>query len=1447
MLAWAVRAVVASMGLGLMTLPLQAMAACTPATSPITCAPDDYSSGIDYQNDPPGGPTDLPGLQLTLLDNVVVSTTAGADGVAVEQSGNIGLTTGQNVAITIGDTGMNDRDGIRLDSNNGSVTIDSNADIVTGNTEGDGIVARSNLVDNEDPAWNDTTRGHGAGNVTVESRGKIAVGGDRSVGISAMSSGAQVSLTVTGDVSTAGATESSALLVQNHRSPDREGVASANITDVELSTVGSRSAAVAVSAERGTALVNIIGGSIATQGEKSLGIGVATGTTDIYRVDRSIFSTVHRGMGATINNGTAGAAANDGATVSTRGDWASGLGVISRGGPVNVLNRGNISTAGDVATGIAVLQSYIPGQMAPVLGGALNIDNRATIVTGDAALDPAATGDSAAGILALAFVADITITSSGAITTYGDTISVPEYASYYGFAARAAGIQAAIQGTTIDGIGDVRVTTSNTGTILTHGSGSDGINVHSVLDSSVINAGGAIATLGEAADGIDASSDFGSVDVTAAAISTRGAGAYGVRAETLYHGSVGIDTLGGAVATFGDDAYGIFGRSPDEALSIVAGSVATSGLRSHGIRAEELSTLAVGSIAVDATAGTISTLGQEAYGLSAVSQAGAIQMSSAGISTAGAGATGLSARSSTGAITIDAAGGAITTRGSGAVGIDALTDGAVNIDAGPVTTTGQAAAGMLAISRASTTAVGARGAVLASGEFSPGIVALSRTSTADVAVAGGADVKGGWAAAPGAIGANGFAAAGVVLGGAAGVRDRAALLDNSGRIGAASDMAIASADLFAGLAPAMGGGILVENRGTITGYVKFGAGANVFNNYSPDSFDIRHFADTNGDGVQDSEKTAVSDFGGPGALFHNTTTGVVRLLTVSGAATADSTDAYIPAGRNPSFHEMSAAGIEQGHLVNLATFRNVGTITLQDMETGGTSAVAGDVLVITGSAVAGTSGGGVFVSEGGQLRLDAVLNEGGANSRSDMLVVDGTQLGVGGATRVFVANSGGLGAWTIGDGIKLVDVLNAVASAADAFVLGDRVAAGAYEYLLFRGGNAEGGDPQDGDWYLRNIRPTDPPGEPGTPGAPNYRVEVPLYTALSTLGQQFGFAMLGTAQQRRGDNFGSAYAGAPAASAFQQADTTSAAVAVADRASSIVSAPGRTSWVRSFAESGDHAPDAKLLQPSINPGDEALRQPHYDYDLWGFQLGADLYRREHAQGQDYVGVYVGAGHVKGKVDGLYGGSAGSVSMDGKSVGAYWSHFGQSGWYTDLVAQGTRYGKIQARSVGGQQLRTEGSGWTVSLEGGYPFALRAGWVLEPQIQFVRQSVSLDDGQDAFGLIDFARSADWLGRIGARLVNTFELRHAREPRRANVWGHANFWRAFDDGAKTIFSTSTAASPVGFDSALGDTAQIGLGASLELSRKAMFYGAAHYSVAVGAGEGHALGGMLGIRSVW
>ena len=389
-----------------------------------------------------------------------------------------------------------------------------------------------------------------------------------------------------------------------------------------------------------------------------------------------------------------------------------------------------------------------------------------------------------------------------------------------------------------------------------------------------------------------------------------------------------------------------------------------------------------------------------------------------GITTVGGNGSGILTASGSGSIIVNASGPINTTDGSNAVGILAdsgaafvqnsglLTD-AITIRQSPTSTTGSVQVNATNVSTL--------------GQFGTGISATAGSGGVTANIAQGGSVMGGWQADPAdptEVGSTyGLPAAGVVLGSAGGT----ATLTNNGSIGALSDRAVASIDVYRPGFAGHAGGVNIVNNGTITGYVTLGAGNDTFSNLSPNSFDIRNFADTNGDGIRDTKGVAISDFGAGNDQFLNEANGVVRLLPVTGAATTDATGYYVPTTGldsrplEASFYDLNREGIVQGQLVNLETFSNAGTIDLRNAAVGNAPPVVGNTLVITGNAAAGGAPGtGLYVSNGGRLLVNTVLNGGipiggQTNSYSDMLIVDGTQLGAGGATAISVTNVGGSG------------------------------------------------------------------------------------------------------------------------------------------------------------------------------------------------------------------------------------------------------------------------------------------------------------------------------------------------------------------------------------------------------------------------------------------------------
>jgi outer membrane autotransporter protein len=520
--------------------------------------------------------------------------------------------------------------------------------------------------------------------------------------------------------------------------------------------------------------------------------------------------------------------------------------------------------------------------------------------------------------------------------------------------------------------------------------------------------------------------------------------------------------------------------------------------------------------------------------------------------------------------------------------------------------------------------------------------------------------------------------------------------------------------------------------------------------------------------------------------------------------------------------------VESGRFNLPATLASPVITVLPGTTVAGTGTFAGNV-TNQGTLLPGPNDGvnfGAFTvrgnytgGSGALMQVNTVLA--GDNSPSDKLVVDGGR--ASGGTGVRVVNRGGLGAPTLADGILVVQAVNGGTTAANAFSLTQAVEAGAYNYRLFRGG-AVGNNPDN--WYLRNngylvggtvvgslaealeviaAAPTVPGSSaPAMSAEPVklYRPEVALYSSMPLVVRRLGLAQLGSFHDRQGD---------------QQ-------LLASDEGT-------QASWGRVFGES-----TRQRLRGDANP--------QFDGNVNGLQLGHDfLVNTDAAGGRNRVGVLGGYTRASGDTSGVAGGgtntATGRLSVEGYSLGAYWTRVASTGWYSDAVLMATRF-KADALSTLGRGGKPRGKTVTASLEAGYPLALSDNLVLQPQVQLIWQRSSLDDFDDGISAVRFRRDNAVTGRLGARLEGTINAGGG------GVWKpylKANLWHTFSGSNAIYFGPTDQITNRRNASAL----EVGVGVVGQVNKVLAVYGGLAYTGAIGNTEQTGVQGQLGLRLRW
>ncbi|WP_433761343.1 autotransporter outer membrane beta-barrel domain-containing protein [Brucella anthropi] len=375
---------------------------------------------------------------------------------------------------------------------------------------------------------------------------------------------------------------------------------------------------------------------------------------------------------------------------------------------------------------------------------------------------------------------------------------------------------------------------------------------------------------------------------------------------------------------------------------------------------------------------------------------------------------------------------------------------------------------------------------------------------------------------------------------------------------------------------------------------------------------------------------------------------------------------------------------------------------------------------------------GSLAMNGGSFILNTKLNEGGAASETDKIVVTGDATGNG---LIYVRNNGGAGALTgtgATDGIQVVEV----GGASDAeFKLGSAAVVGIYDYQLKK---ADGQN-----WYLQTEGSdvVDPPacapgvdcpgdggddgdgtGNPG-PGTGHVVDIVPGYNIALSAAQNHVLTSLDTFHERLGEL----------------------------RAEELQD--GYHAWMRGIGKTGSYSP--KSITGYNGHG--------FDMTTAGVQIGADYSKSDVFVAGDKLTIGMFGEYANSSFD--VRGRTADGSISSKGLGGYvtWQQKAPTdrkpgtGAYVDAVVKQDwlEFG-VNAKSVSGFDLQNgyKGKATTASIETGYGFDLGNDVVLQPQAQLTWSKVKADSFTDSYGIAVHGQEAESLiGRIGVRLEKTF----------------------------------------------------------------------------------------------
>lgn len=383
-----------------------------------------------------------------------------------------------------------------------------------------------------------------------------------------------------------------------------------------------------------------------------------------------------------------------------------------------------------------------------------------------------------------------------------------------------------------------------------------------------------------------------------------------------------------------------------------------------------------------------------------------------------------------------------------------------------------------------------------------------------------------------------------------------------------------------------------------------------------------------------------------------------------------------------------------------------------------------------------TSNGGVFAT---------TLHGTTTNIIADTLTIQGAGSVASGSTQIGLINTQLLGNPTTGDGILLINATGGAVTGNTSFYYPNRIAAGAYEYQIVKGGTNS-----PNSWYLRadnsasleiaaaygtkplvEYKPAPQPAEQAeqaipqvvipnvapvpttvTP-EPSQRIEVANYPSIASLARLYALSTVDSFDQRRSD--------------------------LAQANGSLGIKTSKTSWGRVLGKSAELRSQDRNMGPGVNGRTFAI------------QLGTDLYSNESPDGaKTFFGPFMTLGQASGNTYNSNGNfNTGNVLLQGYTLGLNATHITAQGFYVDALLQATRFSGVRANSILGASINTTGWGLSASIESGMKIKMTDQINLTPQAQLIYNNTQMNDTADFYANIGIPNDSSLTGRIGLKL--------------------------------------------------------------------------------------------------